>query len=102
MTEPTRTTPSRSTAWAIDDVAAYLGCEARTVRRLLATDPTFPPPRKVGRRLLWAAAVVPLVPEERQPSLELLPFFDQRVREPVGTKQPSTSRRPRRIAAAAR
>lgn len=68
MTEPTRTTPSRSTAWTIDDVAAYLGCEARTVRRLLATDPTFPPPRKVGRRLLWAPGVVPAWLEASTPA----------------------------------
>lgn len=68
MTEPTPTTASHPTAWTLDDVAAYLGCEARTVRRLVATDPTFPPPRKVGRRLLWAPSVVPAWLEASTPA----------------------------------
>lgn len=63
MSDPTNPTPSArprvTSAWTLDDVAAYLGCTARTVRRLLAEDPTFPQPRQVGRRLLWAPTVVP-------------------------------------------
>ena len=63
MSEPTNPIPSSplrpNGAWTLDDVAAFLGCNPRTVRRLLAEDPTFPAPRQVGRRLLWAPGALP-------------------------------------------
>lgn len=38
--------------WTIDDVADYLGVSPRTIHRLIADDPTFPPAIRVTRRAL--------------------------------------------------
>jgi predicted DNA-binding transcriptional regulator AlpA len=45
-------------AWRICDVAEALGCSRRHVENLLARDPSFPRPRRLGRLSRWDPSTI--------------------------------------------
>lgn len=54
MTTTNAAAPAEDRAWGRAEVAQYLRISIRQVANLRSKDPSFPQPRMVGRKPLWA------------------------------------------------